>query len=107
MINNDNEFNVLNPNNCEGCGDDQDFEQDVVELIDEDGNPVRFLIIANLELDDQEYAILANESDEEEVIIFRVSEEEDEYVFETIEDEEEMNAVIEAYGELLEEMDEE
>lgn len=100
---NDKDFNVLNP----GCAcDDQELEQDVVELIDEDGKPVRFVIIANLEVDDQEYAILANEEDEEEVVIFRVTEEDEEFVFETIEDQEELDAVVEAYGELLEELEE-
>lgn len=103
-MNNEKDFNVLNPT-C-GCGEEQEFEQDVVELMDEDGNPVRFVIIANLELDDQEYAILANEEDEEEVVIFRVTEEDEEFVFETIDDQEELDAVVEAYGELLEELEE-
>lgn len=102
MNNKDEAFKVIN----QGCCGDQEVEEDIVELFDEDGKPVRFVIIANLEVDDQEYAILANEKDEEEVIIFRVTEEDDEFVFETIEDEEEMNAVVEAYGELLDEMEE-
>lgn len=101
---NEKDFNVLNVG-C-GCGEDHELEQDVVELIDEHGKPVRFVIIANLEVDDQEYAILANESDEEDVIIFRVTEEDEEFVFETIEDQEELDAVVEAYGELLEELEE-
>lgn len=85
---------------------DQDAS-DIVELLDENGVPTLFNIIANLELDGQEYAILSNVEDEEDVLIFRVTEENEEFVFETIEDEEELNAVIDAYNELLEEEDEE
>ncbi|HAS73141.1 MAG TPA: DUF1292 domain-containing protein [Clostridiales bacterium UBA8960] len=78
-------------------------ESDVVELLDENGVPTLFNIIANLELDGQEYAILSNVDDDEDVLIFRVTEENEEFVFETIEEEEELNAVIDAYNELLDE----
>lgn len=81
------------------------FHDDVVELFNEKGEAVKFNIIANLEVDDQEYAILSNTTDEEEVIIFRVTEENDEFIFESIEDEKELDAVIEAYNELLNELD--
>jgi uncharacterized protein YrzB (UPF0473 family) len=87
---------------------DQDHEleqSDIVELFDENGVAVKFNIIANLELDEQEYAILSNVDDEEEVLIFKVMEENDEFVFESIENEEELDAVIEAYNELLDEED--
>lgn len=82
---------------------DNDQENDVVELLDENGVPTLFNIIANLELDGQEYAILSNVNDDEDVLIFKVTEENNEFVFETIEDEEELNAVIDAYNELLDE----
>lgn len=82
-------------------------ESDVIELLDENGVATQFNIIANLEVDGQEYAILSNVEDEEDVLIFRVSEENDEFVFETIEDEDELNAVVDAYNELLDEMDDE
>lgn len=82
---------------------DNDQENDVVELLDENGVSTLFNIIANLELDGQEYAILSNVNDDEDVLIFKVTEENDEFVFETIEDEEELNAVIDAYNELLDE----
>lgn len=84
-----------------------DDHEDIVELFDENGKPVKFNIIATLELDEQEYAILSNVEDEDEVLIFRVSEEDEEFVFETISDEEELEAVITAYNELMEEMDDE
>jgi len=90
----DNLFEVVD------SGQDQ---SDIVELLDENGVATLFNIIANLELDNQEYAILSNVDDEEDVLIFRVTEENDEFVFETIEDEEELNSVIDAYNELLDE----
>jgi hypothetical protein len=89
---------------------DQDHEHvhdDVVELFDENGNPVQFNIIANLELDAVEYAILSNVDDEEEVLIFKVTEEDEGFVFESIEDEATLDAVIEAYNELLDEFEDE
>ena len=78
---------------------------DTVELLDENGVATLFNIIANLELDGQEYAILSNEDDEEDVLIFKVTEANDEFVFETIEDEDELNSVVDAYNELLDDMD--
>ncbi len=82
-------------------------QEDIVELFDDNGNPVKFNIIATLELDDQEYAILSNVEDEDEVLIFKVTEEDAEFVFETISDEEELESVIQAYNDLMDEMDEE
>lgn len=84
---------------------DHDHE-DTVELLDENGVATLFNIIANLELDGQEYAILSNGDDEEDVLIFKVTEEGDEFVFETIENEDELNSVVDAYNELLDEMGE-
>lgn len=85
---------------------EEDAMGDVVELYDENGNLVQFNIIASLDVDDQEYAILSNVENEEEVIIFRVSEEKDDFVFESIEDQDELDSVMEAYNELLDELDE-
>jgi len=91
----ENLFEVIEPDHA---------HDDTVELLDENGVPTLFNIIANLELDGQEYAILSNVDDEDDVLIFKVSEENDEFVFETIEDEDELNSVIDAYNELLDEM---
>lgn len=95
---NENLFEVLAP---------EHEESDVVELLDENGVPTLFNIIANLELDGQEYAILSNVEDEDDVLIFKVTEENDEFVFETIEDEDELNSVVDAYNELLDDMEDE
>ncbi len=80
-------------------------QEDIVELFDDNGNPVKFNIIATLELDEQEYAILSNVEDEDEVLIFKVSEEDEEFIFETISDEDELESVIQAYNELMDEME--
>lgn len=98
----ENLFDVVEPEH------DHDHEHsDVVELLDENGVPTLFNIIANLELEGQEYAILSNVDDEDDVMIFKVTEEGDEFVFETIESEEEINSVVDAYNELLDEEEEE
>lgn len=94
-----------------GCGcsghkakDDVDHENlEYVELYNEDGVAEKFIIIANFGIDDKDYAILALESNEEEVLIFTIKEENEEFVFETIESEEEIEKVVEAYNELIEE----
>jgi len=90
------------------CEHDHNHEEvEVVELFDEDGKAVRFLIVATLEIEEEEFAILANEGDEDEVMIFKVVEEGDEYIFESIADENELQQVIEAYNELIDEIEEE
>jgi len=98
MKKNENLFEVVDPHQG---------QEDIVELFDDNGNPVKFNIIATLELDDQEYAILSNVEDEDEVLIFKVTEEDAEFVFETISDEEELESVIQAYNDIMDEMDEE
>jgi uncharacterized protein YrzB (UPF0473 family) len=97
MTNNENPFEIVEP---------EQEQSDVVQLFDDKGNPVDFNIIATLEVDEQEYAILSNVENDDEVLIFRVTEENDEFIFETIDDDEELQAVIEAYNELLDEMEE-
>ncbi|MDO4799670.1 MAG: DUF1292 domain-containing protein [Bacillota bacterium] len=81
-------------------------DQDRIVLNDENGNPVVFHIIANLYVDEQEYAILMEETSEDEVVIFKVTEDGEEYIFESVESQEELDAVMEAYNELLEESEE-
>lgn len=85
-------------------------DMDIIVLYDEDGNETEFEVIATLELDDNEYAILLPkdaeiepESDEvDEVYVLRMEKDENgEDVLVGIEDEEELNDVIEAYEELI------
>jgi uncharacterized protein YrzB (UPF0473 family) len=85
---------------------------DIILLYDEDGNETEFEVVATLELDENEYAILLPRDDErdpdaeevEEAYILRIEQDDDgEDVLVGIEDEEELNAVIEAYEELVKE----
>jgi len=85
-------------------------DMDLIVLYDEDGNETEFEVIATLELDDNEYAILLPsdadidpESEEvDEVYILRMEKDENgEDVLVGIEDEEELNDVINAYEELI------
>lgn len=83
---------------------------DFIVLYDEGGNEVEFEIIASLEVNDMEYAILLpndidikSESEEvDEVYILRMElDENGEDVLVGIEDENELNDVIAAYEELI------
>jgi len=91
-------------------GETMNEDMDLIVLYDEDGNETEFEVIATLELDDNEYAILLPsdadidpESEEvDEVYILRMEKDENgEDVLVGIEDEEELNDVINAYEELI------
>jgi len=76
----------------------------IIKTQDENGDIFSFELIDVLELDGQEYGLLAylgeegenpeNEDDEEEVVIMKLSKSDDSYTFETIEDDEEFNKVV-------------
>lgn len=87
-------------------------EMDIILLYDEDGVETEFQVVATLELDENEYAILLPRDDSrdpeaeevEEAYILRIEKDEnDDDVLVGIDDEEELNAVIEAYEELIQE----
>lgn len=80
--------------------------ENLITLLDEDGKEMDFEIVATLNVEKVEYAILqpVDEEDEDEgVVIFKIIESDGEEVLESIQDEEELNLVISAYEELLEE----
>ncbi|MCX7922150.1 MAG: DUF1292 domain-containing protein [Clostridia bacterium] len=82
---------------------------DVVVLVDEDGEEVEFEHIETIEKDGNEYVVLMpldqDEAEEaEEVIILKIEHNEDgEDSFVTIEDEAELNAVFEEFKAMMEE----
>lgn len=85
-------------------------DMDFIVLYDEDGNETEFEVIATLEVNDNEYAVLLPtdadidpESDEiNEVYVLRMEQDENgEDVLVGIEDEDELNTVIKAYEELI------
>lgn len=87
-------------------------EMDMILLYDEDGNETEFEVVATLEVDDNEYAILLPRDDErdedaeitDEAYVLRIEQDENgEDILVGIEDEEELNTVIEAYEELVKE----
>jgi len=78
-------------------------ERNFVELIDEEGTPIKFEIVVDFEVEGQEYAVLVQEGDEEEAILFRVIEEGlgEEPSFEVVVDDEEFEAVAKVYEEIM------
>lgn len=77
--------------------DDDEYETQIVELINEDGKLERLVLEASFHLDDVQYAILREENSEEGMV-YSVDETDDgEMIFNIIEDEEELNEVIEIY----------
>ncbi|KAB3527620.1 DUF1292 domain-containing protein [Alkaliphilus serpentinus] len=78
----------------------------IITLVDEEGNEEDFEIIMTLEVEDNEYAILMPlEGDEEDdAYIFKiVSENNDEYTLVAIEDDEEYENVVAAYEAIVDE----
>lgn len=81
------------------------MEENIMMLIDENGDEIAFEIIADFEVNDQEYAILSPVDDEEgTAVIFKVIDQgDDEPILEYLTDEDEFDFVAKAYEELLEE----
>lgn len=84
---------------------EEEFSEDeMIEMIDEDGNPFVANLIASLEVDDVKYAIFLEPDNQEYVVVVRVKEDPEnpgEYIFETLESEKEGMMVIEAYADLV------
>lgn len=79
------------------------YEQDIIVLVDEEGNETEFEVVDFFEVDSQQYAVLYPVDEElDEAIIMRVEEDEDgEEILVDIEDDEEWERVVAAYDELL------
>ncbi len=85
--------------------DFEDFEQQIIELIDEDGEPLQFELIDIVEFEGKEYGLLLpvddedetliDNEDEKEVVLMRLNKIMNEYVFETIDSDEEFQKVAE------------
>lgn len=73
------------------------MEQNIIELINDDGKVEKLVIEATFHVDDIQYAVL-HQVDSEEGMIYYVEETEDgEIFFSIVEDEEEIKEVIEIY----------
>ena len=87
---------------------------ELLELVDEDGNKVQMEVLDILTVDDKEYALLMpphehseDEADNEtEVVVMRIKRDGEDYVLELIEDEEEFSRVEEYIEQLEDEMEE-
>lgn len=75
-------------------------KDNVVELVDEEGNIVKFNIEAYFEIEEDEYVVLTQEL-EEESIIMRIDNSSKDPVFRFIESKEELEEAIEAYESLI------
>ena len=90
---------------------DKDMEMDnIVELLDEDDNIVRFEHIITLEHEGEKYALLSPVDDledveEGDVVIMRIEEGEEQDAYVGIEDEDLLEAVFQKYLQIVEEED--
>ena len=85
--------------------DFEDFEEQIIELIDEDGEPCHFELIDIIEFEGKEYGLLlpiddedetlVDNDEEKEVVLMKLNKIMDEYVFETIDSDEEFEKVAE------------
>ena len=80
----------------------EEEKDDVVVLMDEDGNETEFEYLDTVEMEEKEYVVLLpvleNRAEAEEVLILRVDQDDEgEDVFSSIDDESELNAVFEQF----------
>ena len=72
---------------------------DIIETVDEKGNPISFKLCDVIEYEGKEYAMLLplEDADEEdpELVLMRLVTDGEDYAFETIDDEDEFEAVSE------------
>ena len=85
------------------------YEEEIVVLIDEDNVEMEFEVIEIFELKEQKYVFLfpANEDDDEAVIMKIVVDADGEDILVDIDNDEEWNNVVEAWEEIIEEIEEE
>lgn len=89
----------------EELDEELDLEDEVIELVDDDGKIIKFKLLDVTEYKDEKYTLLLaaepnDEIGEDEVVIFRLNEEEE--VLEPIEDEKLLEEVFEFYQQEVE-----
>ena len=83
--------------------DDEEYDDGILEMIDEDGNPIRFYLSANIHYAGEDYVLLTcaentDEIEQDESFIMRCAVDEDgESCYQSLEDEALIAAVYEAY----------
>ncbi|AUN13431.1 hypothetical protein UPF0473 [[Clostridium] sordellii] len=81
------------------------MQENIVNLIDQDGNEIQFEIILTLEAEGKEYAILMplDDNEAEEALIFRIDSDEEGDILTPLENDEEYETVVAVYNTLMEE----
>lgn len=83
-------------------------EENIISLIDEEGNEQKFEVMATFDIEEDEYAVLfpltKEESDEEAYILRIEYDENGEFVLVNIEDEEELENAISVYEAIVDEI---
>ncbi|KKY00021.1 MULTISPECIES: DUF1292 domain-containing protein [Paraclostridium] len=81
------------------------MQENIVNLIDQDGNEIQFEIILTLEAEGKEYAILMplEDNEAEEALIFRIDTDEEGDILTPLENDEEYETVVAVYNTLMEE----
>ena len=81
------------------------MQENIINLIDENGVESEFEIILTLEAEGKEYAILlpVEEDDADEALIFRIDQDEQGEILVPLEDDKEYEIVVDVYNTLMEE----
>ena len=81
------------------------MSENIITLIDENGEESLFVIILSLEAEGKDYAILVplNDEEDDDALIFRIDKDEKGEILVPIEDDEEYQIVVDVYETLMEE----
>ncbi len=80
-------------------------DENIIKLINEDGEEIEFEILATFEVEDDEYAALLPTEGEEEVYLLKILyDENEEMILMNIEDEDEFTDVAAAYEAVIDEI---
>ena len=81
------------------------MEENIITLIDEDGQEAEFEIVLSLEAKGKNYAILLPLDDEtcDEALVFRIDTDEEGDILVALEDEDEYQIVLDTYNTLMDE----
>ena len=79
-----------------------EMNENIITLLDEDGQEVQFEVCLTLEAEGKEYAILLP-LDEDVALVFRIDSDENGDILVPLEDEEEYQIVVDVYNTLMDE----
>ena len=78
-------------------------ERNIITLMDENNQETAFEVVATLEINETEYAILLPVDEEtDQALVFKIVRDNGEEILEYVDNDEEINMVAEAYHELAE-----